>query len=120
MSAHSVLLRLKRLRRSDMFRFLRFVGGAAMAAMVLAIPFIISSAGTSSHTVSVIVEFRDDPGAVYSAKLKQSGAAPSTDQVQAYRNSLTAAQYHFMNSLRSRGVNFQLQTFPIKDASGNV
>ncbi len=103
-----------------MFRFLRFVGGAAIAAMVLAIPFIISSAGTSSHTVSVIVEFRDDPAAVYSAKLKKSGAVPTTDQVLAYRNSLTAAQDQFLNALKSRGVNFQLQTIPIKDTSGNV
>src|SRR5438067_10510296 len=103
-----------------MLRYLRFFGGAVIGATVLAIPFMISSAGTSSQNVSVIVEFRDDPAAVYSAKLKQSGGAPTTDQVQSYRNGLTAAQDQFLNALKSRGINFQLQTIPIRDASGNI
>src|SRR5256714_5595925 len=103
-----------------MFRFLRYFGGAVIAAIVLAIPFLISSAGTGSHNVSVIVEFRNDPAAIYSAKLKQSGGAPTTDQVQTYRNTLTAAQDQFLSALKSRGINFSLQTIPIRDASGNV
>src|ERR1051325_5585118 len=103
-----------------MFRFLRYFGGAVIAAVVLAIPFMISSAGTSSPNVSIIVEFRDDPAAVYSAKLKQSGGAPSTDQVQTYRNTLSATQDKFLSALQSRGINFSLQTIPIRDASGNV
>ena len=61
-----------------MFRFLRFFAGAAIAATLLAVPFMISSAGISTNTVSVIVEFSDDPGAVYVAKLKRSGALPSS------------------------------------------
>jgi len=103
-----------------MFRFLRFFAGAAIATTLLAVPFMISSAGTSTNTVSVIVEFRDDPGAVYAAKLKRSGALPSNDQVQTYRNSLTAAQDQFLNALHSSGINFQLQTVAVKDAAGNV
>lgn len=103
-----------------MFRFLRFFAGAAIAAMLLAIPFLISSAGTSTHMVSVIVEFRSDPAAVYSAKLKKAGALPSADQVQAYRNNLTAAQDQFLAALKSRGINAQLTTIPIKDTAGNV
>ena len=103
-----------------MFRFLRFFAGAAIAATLLAVPFMISSAGNSTNTVSVIVEFRDDPGAVYAAKLKSSGALPSNDQVQTYRNSLTAAQDQFLNALHSSGINFQLQTVAVKDAAGNV
>ncbi len=43
-----------------MFRFLRFFAGAAIAATLLAVPFMISSAVISTNTVSVIVEFRDD------------------------------------------------------------
>ncbi len=103
-----------------MFRFLRFFAGAAIATTLLTMPFMISSAGTSTNTVSVIVEFRDDPGAVYAAKLKRSGALPSNDQVQTYRNSLTAAQDQFLNALNSSGINFQLQTVAVKDAAGNV
>ena len=103
-----------------MFRFLRFFAGAAIAATLLTVPFMISSAVSSTNTVSVIVEFRDDPGAVYAAKLKRSGALPSNDQVQAYRNSLTTAQDQFLNALKSSGINFQLQTVAVKDAAGNV
>src|SRR6266404_1525193 len=102
-----------------MFRFLRYLAGIGVAAIVLAIPFMISSAGTT-NTVSVIVEFRDDPGAVYAAKLKQSGALPSNDQIQAYRNNLSAAQDQFLNALKSNSINFQLQTIAVKDSAGNV
>src|SRR5437762_9938178 len=103
-----------------MFRFLRYFTGAAFAATLLAVPFIISSAGTSTNTVSIIVEFRGDPAAVYAAKLKRSGALPSNDQIQGYRNNLTAVQDQFLNSLKSSGVNYQLQTVAVKDATGNV
>jgi subtilisin family serine protease len=103
-----------------MFRLLRFVAGTAIAATLLTLPFMISSAGTSAHMVSVIVEFNGDPAAVYSAKLKKAGALPTTEQVQAYRNNLAAAQDQFLSALKSRGINAQLQTIPVKDAAGNV
>jgi minor extracellular serine protease Vpr len=103
-----------------MFRFLRFFAGAAITATLLTVPFMISSAGTSTNTVSVIVEFRDDPGAVYAAKLKRSGALPSSDQIQAYRNNLSATQDQFLNALKSSGINFQLQTIAVKNPAGNV
>src|SRR5439155_9893075 len=111
---------LKHPRRFNMFRFFRFFAGAAIAATLLAVPFMISSAVVSTNTVSVIVEFRDDPGAVYAAKLKRSGALPSSDQIQAYRNNLSAAQDQFLNALKSSGINFQLQTIAVKNPAGNV
>ncbi|HKP35383.1 MAG TPA: S8 family serine peptidase, partial [Pyrinomonadaceae bacterium] len=103
-----------------MFTSLRYFAATAIVAALLSVPFIISNAGAGTQTVSVIVEFRDDPAAVYSAKLKSAGALPSTEQVQAYRNSLTAAQDQFLTALKSRGINAQLQTIPVKDAAGNV
>ena len=103
-----------------MLRYLRFFGGAVIAAILLAVPFMISRAGSSTNTVSVIVEFSGDPAAVYSAKAKQSGAALTNDQVQAYRNGLTAAQDQFLNQLKSSGINAQVQTIPVKDTTGNV
>ena len=57
-----------------MFRFLRFAALSVLAICVFAIPFL-KSAAVSGGNVSVIVELRDDPGAVYAAKAKQSGAA---------------------------------------------
>jgi subtilisin family serine protease len=103
-----------------MFRLLRFVAASAIAAGLLSAPFLISRAGVNTGTVSVIVEFRDDPASVYSAKLKQSGALPSNDQIQTYRNNLAAAQNQFLNTLKSNGINGQLQTVAVKDAAGNV
>jgi subtilisin family serine protease len=102
-----------------MIRFLRFAALTAIASCVLAIPFLNSRA-VSTHTVSVIVEFNGDPAAVYSAKLKRAGALPSTEQVQAYRNNLTAAQDQFLAALKSRGINAQATTISVKDAAGNV
>src|ERR1700756_2329654 len=101
-------------------KFLRFAALAAIASIALAIPFLKSTAVTTNSSVSVIVEFRDDPGAVYAAKLKQSGAAVSNDQMQAYRNKLTALQNQFLSALQSKGINFQLQSVAVKDAAGNV
>src|SRR5205807_1590735 len=103
-----------------MLRYLRFCGGAVIAATVLAIPFMISSAGISTNTVSVIVEFKDDPAAVYAAKLKKSGALPSNDQIQAYRNKLSGVQDQFLNQLKSSGINAQVQTIAVKNTAGNV
>jgi hypothetical protein len=107
------------LRRIDMFRFLRFAALAALASCVLAIPFLNSNA-IGTHTVSIIVELRGDPAAVYAAKSKQQGAAVSDDQIRAYRNSLSSAQDQFLVALKAKGVNAQLQTVNVKDTAGNV
>ena len=60
-----------------MFRFVRYFAGVAIAAIMPSVPLLRSHAGVSTNTVSVIVEFKDDPAAVYAAKLKRSGALPS-------------------------------------------
>jgi minor extracellular serine protease Vpr len=102
-----------------MSRYIRFVVIGAVACLLLAAPLFISSAGAGS-TVSVIVELRDDPGAVYAAKARQSGSPLSADQLRAYRDKLTASQNQFLNSLKSQGINYQLQAINVKDAAGNV
>jgi subtilisin family serine protease len=102
-----------------MTRFLRFAALAAMAGCLLALPMFISTAG-SGATVSVIVELRGDPAAVYAAKSKQQGAPVSADQIRAYRNSLNSAQDEVLAALKSRGINAQLQSVNVKDAAGNI
>ena len=102
-----------------MFRFLRFAALAAIATCVLALPFLRSSA-VNNGTVSVIVELRDDPGAVYAAKTKQQGNNLSADQIRAYRDSLTVSQNQFLDALKSSGVNFQLQSVNVKAPDGSV
>ena len=102
-----------------MFRFLRFAVLAAIATCTLALPFLKSSA-VNSGTVSVIVELRDDPGAVYAAKAKQQGSNPSAEQIRAYRDSLTVLQNQFLDALKSNAVNFQLQSVNVKAPDGSV
>jgi subtilisin family serine protease len=99
-----------------MFRLLRFVAGAAIVAGLVSVPFLMSRAGISPGMTSVIVELRDDPGAVYAAKASQQGNAISDDQMQAYRKGLAAAQDKFLADLSSSGQAFQLQSVTV----GNV
>jgi minor extracellular serine protease Vpr len=102
-----------------MLRLLRFGAVAAVAAVLFAIPFYRSRA-VSTNAVSVIVEFNDDPGAVYAAKAKQRGAPLSDDQLRSYRNGLTVAQNRFLTALKAAVPTAQLESVSVKDAAGNV
>src|ERR1051326_5614130 len=102
-----------------MIRYLRFVALAVVAAGLLALPMFISRAG-SATMVSVIVEFKDDPGAVYAAKAKKQGINVSADQIRAYRNNLSAAQNQFLAALKTTVPTAQLESINVKDAAGNV
>jgi len=84
-----------------MRRFLTFAAVAAIAATLLAFPIFKSSA-LSATPVTVIVELRDDPGAVYAAKARKQGSTLSDDQMLAYRNNLTATQNKFLADLAGR------------------
>jgi subtilisin family serine protease len=99
-----------------MFRLLRFVAGTAIVAGLVSVPFLISRAGISPGMTSVIVELRDDPGAVYAAKANQQGKVISDDQMQAYRKGLSATQDKFLADLKASGQVFQLQSATV----GNV
>jgi subtilisin family serine protease len=102
-----------------MFRVLRFAAVAALACGLLLLPGRHTSANLGAN-VSIIVELRDDPGALYAAKAKQNGPALSDDQIQAYRAQLSATQTQFIGALTSRGVSFQVQSINIKGYDGNI
>lgn len=93
---------------------------AAIAIALVTLPLFTSSAQQGIGTVSIIVELRDEPGAVRAARAKQSGAPLTDDQLQAYRDSLSAAQTQFLNSLTSRGILFQAASVNIKGYDGAV
>ena len=101
-----------------MFRFLRCAAVGGILIGLIAIPFFISTG--QSSMVAVIVEFRDDPGAVYAAKAKQQGSALSDNQIRAYRDQLTVAQNQFLDGLKNSGITFQLQNVNVKGYDGNV
>lgn len=98
----------------------RFALVGVVACLLLSVPLFRSRARSGAHAVSVIVELREDPAAVYAARAKKNGAALSDDQVRAYRNQLAASQDQFLSALKSQGVNYRLQTVSVKDAAGNV
>ena len=103
-----------------MLRFVRFAAGILVGAIVLAVPFLHSHADTGTAIVSVIVEFKGDPAAVYAAKAKQQGIAVSNSQIQNYRNQLTATQNQFLSALSTAVPSAQLQSVAVKDVSGAV
>lgn len=103
-----------------MSRLIRFVAGAAIAASLLAVPFFISRAGFNTGTVSVIVELRDDPGAVYKARTEKSGGSVSQDQLKAYRDQLSAKQDDFLKALTSSGVTASVISRDVKNYDGNI
>ncbi len=103
-----------------MFRFLKYFAAAAILAALLSLPFYVSRATSSSSLVSVIVELRDEPGAVYKARAEKSGGTVSQDQLMAYRNQLSAKQDDFLRALTANGVAAAVVTRDVKNYDGNV
>ncbi|MGZ5434962.1 MAG: S8 family serine peptidase [Pyrinomonadaceae bacterium] len=91
----------------------------AIAAVVLSRALTApASAGVS--TVSVIVELRDEPGAVYKARTEKSGGTVSQDQLRAYRDGLTAKQDAFLASLAGKGISATIVSRDVKNYDGNI
>ncbi|HKS27023.1 MAG TPA: S8 family serine peptidase [Pyrinomonadaceae bacterium] len=95
-----------------------------LAAIFLASAILLNRAATvevgAAGSASVIVEFREDPAAVYKAKAEKSGAKISDDQLQAYRSQLRAAQDGFLAELKSRGVSYTIDGVDVPDFTGAV
>jgi hypothetical protein len=103
-----------------MFRFLRYFAAAAMMVALLSLPYFRSTASVNTGTVSVIVELRDEPGAVYKARTEKSGGTVSQDQLKAYRDGLTAKQDAFLGALASNAITAAVVTRNVKNYDGNV
>ncbi|HMF58554.1 MAG TPA: S8 family serine peptidase [Pyrinomonadaceae bacterium] len=92
-----------------------------VAGLIFALHYAnASSASSNAGTTSVIIELRDEPGAVYKAKIQRAGGSVSNEQLQAYRNQLRTGQDQLLNDLRSRGVQFQVDTVDINNFDGNL
>ena len=102
-----------------MLRLLKFAAITAIAAALFAVPMFISRAG-SGASVSVIVELRDDPGAVYQAKTEKSGGSISAEQLQAHRDQLSSKQDEFLNALSGNGVTYSVVSRDIKNFDGSI
>src|SRR5437588_9558362 len=90
-----------------------------LAAMTAAI-YKASTTQASGLTgmESVIVQLKDDPAAVYRAKIQKSGGSVSDQQLQSCRNGLRASQDQFLTALRARGVTFSIDSVDIKGFDG--
>lgn len=104
-------------RRS--MRFYAFLLLAAVAATA-GVLFGRGAASAADAPVSVIVELKDDPGAVYKAKAEKGGRRVTEDDLQAYRGTLAARQEQFLAALTSRGVTFTAETVNIPDFGGQT
>ena len=100
----------------------RFCLGLALVAIVAAALYQVAGtrAAVDTSTTSVIVELKDDSGAVYKAKTEKAGGSVSSDQLQAYRDGLRASQDQFLSALKNQGVNFSLDSVDIKGFDGNT
>ena len=67
---------------------------------------------------SVIVQLNDEPAAVWKTRQQQAGNSVSDEQLQAYRNSITAKQNAFLADLQSRGISYEIDGVDIKDFDG--
>ncbi|HEY9285252.1 MAG TPA: S8 family serine peptidase, partial [Pyrinomonadaceae bacterium] len=102
-----------------MIRTLRYLAFAALsAAVALQTLWIVSASG--GGTVAVIVELKDEPAAVYAARARQSGAALSTEQLQAYRAGLRAKQDAFVGELGASGIAAAVTTRAVPNYDGRV
>jgi subtilisin family serine protease len=77
-----------------------------------------SASSTSNSTTSVIVEFRDEPAAVYKARSEKSGVAVSNEGLQTYRDGLRAKQDEFLQALAASGVQAAVKSREIKNFDG--
>ena len=101
-----------------MFRGIRLM---ATAALLLGLA-LLAGRGTQAggEVASVIVELKEEPAAVWAARARQAGGAPSDAEVQAYRDSLRAGQDAFLRELAASGVAAQLRSREVKGYDGAV
>src|SRR5947209_15944311 len=97
----------------------------AVLVLLIATAFLLNLSSTvpvsaSGGLVSVTVELRGDPGAVYKAKAQKSGQTISNDQLQGYRDQLKVAQDQFIKDAQSAGVNTSIATVAVPDFNGNT
>src|ERR1700737_4811332 len=77
-----------------------------------------TQASVNAGLESVIVQLRDDPAALYKAKIQKAGGSVSDEQLQAYRDGLRVSQDQFLQALQTSGVAFSVDSVDIKGFDG--
>lgn len=91
----------------------------AISAFLLSQSEVVS-VKADSLAASYIVQFRDDPAAVYKAKAEKSGGQVSAAQLQAYRDQLRVKQDQFLSDLSNRGVSFTVDGVDVPNFTGGI
>jgi len=107
------------------FRFAGRKAACLLAAVLLALSAFVGSsfrgaAAAGGDPVTVIVQLKGEPGAVYAARARQQGRAVSAEELQAYRSQGAAEQDKFLASLASRGVAAELAARGVKNTDGSL
>jgi len=107
------------------FAVTRGRAAVALLALIFALaafagPGFRTASAVAADSVTVIVELKGDPAAVYSARARQQGRTVSTEELQTYRAQLAAQQDKFLAALASRGVNAQLASRGVKNYDGSL
>ncbi len=106
----------------DKFTKLRSVLTALMflvVAVVLLNQTATNPATATDGVTSVIVELKDEPGAVYKARAERAGQPVSDQALQAYRDQLRGKQDQFLSALSSRGVSATAMSRNVKNPDGS-
>ncbi|MDQ4121519.1 MAG: S8 family serine peptidase [Acidobacteriota bacterium] len=99
------------------------ISSAIFVIAVLVVTLFIkplASVAASGVANSVIVELKDDPAAVWKAKIEKSGGSVSDGDLQNYRNSLKAKQDQLLSALQSRGISYEVDGVDIKNFDGST
>ncbi|MFL6374916.1 MAG: S8 family serine peptidase, partial [Pyrinomonadaceae bacterium] len=97
--------RLTQLRFAAVAATILFV---ALATMIGPLANILHSIAEASATSSVIIQFNDDPAAVWQAKQKKAGTPVTDADIANYRSTLKTKQDQFLASLQARGISYQV------------
>lgn len=96
-----------------------------LTASLFSILFLVNqqiTAPVSANLLSssVIVQFKEDPGAVYKSKIEKAGGTVTTEQLQAYRNQLRTSHDAFLSTLRDRGIQFTVDGIDVPNFAGEI
>ena len=108
------------LEKKSQFRAILIALVFVVAATVMLSRAVTTRVSAVGAPVSVIVELRDEPGAVYKARTEKSGGTVSQDQLKTYRDGLTTKQDAFLASLAGRGISATIVSRDVKNYDGNI
>ncbi|HTH52055.1 MAG TPA: S8 family serine peptidase [Pyrinomonadaceae bacterium] len=103
------------------FRLLAIVASVfvvAVATVFGPLAGIITNSAEASVTSSVIIQFKDDPAAVWQAKQKKAGRQVSAADIAAYRDTLKTKQDQFLAALQARGINYTVSGVDVPNFDG--